>query len=244
MRRLILILFLLLIPVGAWAAEATLGDCAACSGSCADAGMQQASPNNNYGASATNIIGWGASSSGEARPILQYPISTDDIPAGSTINTVALNLYVVTANNSGVNIICFGLVDANSAYVEGAGDNATADDPTDECSWGYLAYNETVWTGGAGIGAGGFDATAYGNVSGGTTGAKQISFNATGIAYVESKIGSSVAFRLATDTAFSAFKNSVLGMSENATDGYKPTLVINYTPPTVAAPQIIHWGNW
>lgn len=181
---------------------------------------------------ATYNYGAGAALDPNGAPLLMY-FDLSAIPAGATCNSATLHVYNLNTKNSTRYVTVYSIKTANWPWAEGTknGSQAGAGEPC----WNARAADgsggvTTAWAGSAGCATSGtdYDATPIGlfeytaNDAVGT----EITASLT-TSVVEGWFGESntnYGIRLISSDAFPA-----IASSDNATAGYRPKLVIDYT---------------
>ena len=229
---------LMLSAVPAEALTAKVGECVDCDDGSMDDNYLWggAALDTNYGGF-TLSFAIGEASALTAKGVYRFDLSS--LPAASDVSAVTLGFYCPSVGaNGGVNIVAWGVHADNNDWVEGTATGQTADDPTDESCGNWQAYNEVTWAGSIMLGTSGTDfyATSYGTTFAGGTGAETITFNATGIAYVDGKMGVDGAeFLIWTTDVLDDNENSRLETGESTTAAWRPYLEITYEIPAGAA---------
>jgi hypothetical protein len=112
--------------------------------------------NANWGGATTIRLGTFSDSYGSNASRTLFRIATASIPAGTITNFTMTIKNSATINATQAHEI-YIIVDANSNWVEGTGNGSTQ---VGSCCYNRKIYNTTTWTGGAGIGSGGYDTDA------------------------------------------------------------------------------------
>lgn len=161
------------------------------SGSVSDARIDNGSPQeNNYGAHPKGYAG-ALGGGRELRECQRFNCSA--IAAGNVCSAAVLNLYDTNFSTRGANctITVYEIAAANAAWQEGTGDGSLAQ--TGKVCWSWRGYNVDHWAGSNGCATSGTDytATALGSAvfTDGVSGYRTITFNATGLAVVQSWFG-------------------------------------------------------
>jgi len=204
-------------------------------GYCQDNGLIGGTTNGvyNYGAATDIASGQGPSSANAWRtPIFRFGLSS--VPSGSDVTAVTFGFRVTGVTGSGVTVEAYQIEAANDGWVEGTANGATQ--VGSSCNDDHTYQNQVEWTNGAQwFNPGNYINTLFGTADCTTTGAKTISFNASGVAAVEAAIADGD-FEVCLIGNFVTYNNrSVMASSENATTAYRPYLYVVYTPPVGAA---------
>ena len=180
----------------------------------------------NFGASVTVL---GAATT-EAM-LIWWDLSS--VAAGSTVNSATLTLYQAgSAAANAFTLTVYNILSGNSGWIEGTKNNATAG--SGEPCWDAKAADgaggvTTAWAGSAGLATSGTDyaATNIGTVGGNRSDANgtgyAISLNTTAVA---AWLGNSANYGMKIVTSSGC---GAIASAENATAGWRPSLVIDYT---------------
>ncbi len=226
MRRIILALALLLLPVAvAQAATLKLGECSDCTGSADDTFMSTIVQANNYGVRTDFYIGLHLSY--RNKMILRFDLST--LPSDAIVFAVVFGFEVDAINTAAPTLHAFGIHNDNNDWAEGTANGAAQ--VGSPCYADHTYNSAQEWAGSIGLSTSGTDfyATSYGSTVA-SVGSKTITFNATGRTFVQDRRGTDGAeFLIWTDGLPGSNQSALVIAGEHATAADRPYLEITYT---------------
>lgn len=191
-----------------------------------DARLNGSQPTYNYGSATTLQFGT------SHNPCVLIEFDLTDIPAGATCNSATLSLFNIETKTSNRSLVFYMVASANADWTEGS--NSGSLETGGNATWNYKAQTAadagTAWAGSAGLSTSetDYDATSLGTMTYTANDAigteNTVSLDTSQIA---AKFGGKLSIIFWSTNTF-----PTVASSDNATTGYRPKLVVDYTATT------------
>lgn len=198
-----------------------------------DTAVNSAAATYNYGSNVTALI---CDSFGTKKGLFFFDLSS--ISGDATCNSATLSIFKAAAAGGSVAgaVYAYAIASGNADWPEGSKTGSAGG--AGECCWNYYdqtSGSETAWAGSAGLSTSGtdYEASSIGNQACNYS-------DAIGTEYAISLTAARVEDWFgASNTNYgvlltNAGRLDLAGLSDNATTGYRPKLVVDYTPPAVS----------
>jgi len=196
--------------------------------------LQEAFPDNNFGDGTTFQAG-GRRQGGRTRGLLRFDLA-GNVPAGSTITSVAVNLTVTAVPSGGINSL-FDLKRLLASWGEGNGsDHGGSPGAAGQATWNNRLGSGTPWT----TPGGDFSATV--SASRAITGFGSYTFSSTANLVADAQFwltnpANNFGWILISESESTPTSIRRFGSRDDSANA--PTLTINYTAPAPASPPTL-----